>query len=110
MWVIVGPRFGACPACSKVGVGRGGRHDNDTSPETHACAAQARPDSAVALPQDARRCGWEAVLGSGPFEVVGLVGRGDRGLAANVVLLTELAEREISEVWLALADEAVAQS
>ena len=57
-------------------------------------------------PQEARRCGWEAVFGSGPFEVVGLVGRCDRGLAANVVLRTELGEREISEVWLALADEA----
>ncbi len=56
-------------------------------------------------PQEARRCGWEAVFGSGPFEVVGLVDRGERGLAANVVLHTGMGEREIPEVWLALADE-----
>ncbi len=83
-----------------------------TTPAPKLMPALPKPGQTVRwrCPQDARRCGWEAVLGSGPFEVVGLVGRGDRGLAANVVLLTELAEREISEVWLALADEAVAQS
>jgi hypothetical protein len=56
-------------------------------------------------PQDARRCGWEAVIGPGPFEVVGLVDRSDLGLAANVVLRTDLGELEIPEVWLTLADE-----
>jgi hypothetical protein len=56
-------------------------------------------------PQEARRCGWEAVFGAGPFEVVGLVGRGDRELAANVVLRTGMGEQAIPEVWLALADE-----
>jgi hypothetical protein len=56
-------------------------------------------------PQDARRCGWEAVFGPGPYEVVGIVDRGGRGLATNIVLRTGMGEREIPEVWLALADE-----
>ncbi len=56
-------------------------------------------------PQDARRSGWEAVFGPGPFEVVGLVAGGDWELAASIVVRTEIGEREIPEVWLALADE-----
>jgi hypothetical protein len=44
------------------------------------------------------------VFGPGPFEVVRLVDRGEGG-AANIVLCTRLGEREIPEVWLALADE-----
>jgi hypothetical protein len=52
----------------------------------------------------ARACGWETVFGPGPYEVVGLVDRSDRGLAANIVLRTNMGEREIPEVWLALAD------
>lgn len=56
-------------------------------------------------PQDARRCGWEAVFGPGPFRVLGLKDRTNQGLAAGIVLQTDLGEQEISEVWLALADE-----
>ena len=56
-------------------------------------------------PQDARRCGWAAVFGPGPFEVVGLRDRGNGGLAVNIVLRTGMGERGIPEVWLALADE-----
>jgi hypothetical protein len=56
-------------------------------------------------PQDARRYGWEAVFGPGPFQVVGLKDRTDQGLAAGIVLHTDLGEQEISEVWLAPADE-----
>jgi hypothetical protein len=53
----------------------------------------------------ARASGWEDLFGPGPYEVVGLVGRTDQGLAANLVLRTRIGEREIPEVWLALADE-----
>jgi hypothetical protein len=56
-------------------------------------------------PQDARRYGWEAVFGPGPFRVLGLKDRTDQGLAAGIVLRTDLGEQEISEIWLALADE-----
>jgi hypothetical protein len=55
-------------------------------------------------PQDARRCGWEVVFGPGPFEVVGLGGRIDQGLAVGIVLRTNLGEQEIPEVWLALSE------
>jgi hypothetical protein len=56
-------------------------------------------------PQDARRYGWETVFGPGPFEVVGLADNKDQGLAAGIILRTNIGEREIPEVWLALADE-----
>jgi hypothetical protein len=56
-------------------------------------------------PRDARACGWEDVLGPGPFDVLRVVDHSDHGLATGLVLRTELGEREISEVWLALADE-----
>jgi hypothetical protein len=56
-------------------------------------------------PRDARRCGWEAVFGPGPFEVVGLVDSGDGVLAATIVLRTRAGERPISEVWLVPADD-----
>ena len=55
-------------------------------------------------PPHARACGWEAVFGPGPFEVVRVVDRSDQGLAAGLLLRTEVGEAEISEVWLALAD------
>jgi hypothetical protein len=58
-------------------------------------------------PEHARAWGWEDLFGPGPYEVVGLVGRNDRGLAANLVLRTRIGEREIPEVWLALAEESV---
>jgi hypothetical protein len=53
----------------------------------------------------ARAFGWEDLFGPGPYEVVGLVDRSDWGLAANIVLRTNMGERTIPEVWLALADE-----
>jgi hypothetical protein len=56
-------------------------------------------------PQEARACGWEGVFGPGPYEVVGLVDHSECGLAAGLVLRTRIGEREIPEVWLALADE-----
>jgi hypothetical protein len=54
----------------------------------------------------ARAWGWEALFGPGPFEVMGIVGRSERGLAANLVLRTNLGAQVIPEVWLALGDEA----
>jgi len=56
-------------------------------------------------PQLARACGLEDVFGPGPFTVVGTVDQSAYGLATSLILQTELGEREISEVWLALADE-----
>jgi hypothetical protein len=53
----------------------------------------------------ARVYGWEDLFGPGPYEVVGLVDRSNRGLATNIVLRTNMGEREIPEVGLAVADE-----
>jgi hypothetical protein len=58
-------------------------------------------------PLHARACGWEALLGPGPFEVVRVVDKSQLGLAAGLVVRTGLGEREIPEVWLAVADEPV---
>jgi hypothetical protein len=58
-------------------------------------------------PQEAHACGWEDVFGPGPFVVVRIVDHSDHGLATGFVLRTALGEREISEVWLALAEEPV---
>jgi hypothetical protein len=58
-------------------------------------------------PQEARACGWEALFGPGPFAVVRIVDHSAYGLAAGLILRTEHGEREISEVWLALAEEPV---
>ena len=55
--------------------------------------------------QQARAWGWQDVFGSGPFRVVGIVDHSDRALLAGLLLHTELGEREISELWLELADE-----
>jgi hypothetical protein len=52
-------------------------------------------------PPHARALGWAHILGSGPFEVVRVVDKSDQGLAAALILRTEIGEREISEVWLA---------
>lgn len=57
------------------------------------------------FPQSARAWGWEDVLGTGPFDVVGIVDKTGHGLAAGVIVQTSLGEREIPEIWLALADE-----
>jgi hypothetical protein len=56
-------------------------------------------------PLHARAWGWEDVFGPGPFEVVRIVDQCDHGLGVDFVLQTELGEREIPEVWLALAEE-----
>jgi hypothetical protein len=50
----------------------------------------------------ARARGWEELFGPGPYEVVGIVDNSDRGLAAHIVLRTNMGEREIPEVWLEL--------
>jgi hypothetical protein len=50
------------------------------------------------------RC-WAAIFGPGPFEVVRTVDKGDRALAAGLVVRTLLGEREISEIWLTPAEE-----
>ena len=57
-------------------------------------------DAAQAL-----RFGWQDVYGAGPFRVVGLVDHGDQAFPTGLLLHTELGEREICELWLALADE-----
>jgi hypothetical protein len=57
-------------------------------------------------PQQARASGWEALFGPGPFEVVQSVDKSSQGLAPGVIVRTELGEWEISEVWLAVAEEA----
>jgi hypothetical protein len=56
-------------------------------------------------PQEARACGWEDVFGPGPFAVARIVDNSAYGLAAGLILRTELGEREFPEVWLALAEE-----
>jgi len=56
-------------------------------------------------PTQARACGWEAVFGPGPYAVLRTVDHSAHHLAAGLVLRTACGEREISEVWLALADE-----
>jgi hypothetical protein len=56
-------------------------------------------------PRHAHALGWAHILGSGPFEVVRTVDKSDQGLAAALILRTEIGEREISEVWLALVPE-----
>jgi hypothetical protein len=56
-------------------------------------------------PEQARAFGWVALFGPGPFEVVRLVNKSTHGLAAGLAVLTRLGEREIPEVWLALAED-----
>jgi hypothetical protein len=52
----------------------------------------------------ARAWGWEEIFGAGPFEVLRVVDKCDHGLGSDLVLQTELGEREIPAVWLALAE------
>jgi hypothetical protein len=56
-------------------------------------------------PRRARAWSWARLYGSGPFEVVCITDHSSQGLAAGVVVRTKIGEAEISEVWLALADE-----
>jgi len=56
-------------------------------------------------PEQARASGWADLFGSGPFPVICIKDNSAYGLARSLLLQTELGEREISEVWLALADE-----
>jgi hypothetical protein len=56
-------------------------------------------------PAQARACGWEAVFGPGPYAVVRSVDHSAHRLATGLVLRTALGEQELSELWLALADE-----
>jgi hypothetical protein len=53
----------------------------------------------------ARAWGWETVFGPDPFAVVRTVDHSRHRLATGLVLRTAVGEQEISEVWLALADE-----
>jgi len=45
------------------------------------------------------------ILGPGPFEAVQVVDESEQGLAAGLILRTQIGEREINEVWLTLAPE-----
>jgi hypothetical protein len=56
-------------------------------------------------PLHARAWGWEEIFGPGPFEVVRIVDKCDHGLGLDLVLQTELGEREIPVVWLTPAEE-----
>jgi len=56
-------------------------------------------------PEAARARGWESIFGAGPFVVVGTVDHSSNHLATGLILGTALGEQEISEVWLALADD-----
>jgi hypothetical protein len=56
-------------------------------------------------PNHAHAIGWLYALGPGPFEVVGVVDRSGQGLSSGLVLKTALGDRELSEVWLDLAEE-----
>jgi hypothetical protein len=53
----------------------------------------------------ARALCWAEILGPGPFEVLRIVDKSEQGLAAGLILRTQIGEREISEVWLELAPE-----
>jgi hypothetical protein len=53
----------------------------------------------------ARTLSWQDVFGACPFPVMDIVDDGDRAFPMGLLLDTELGEREISEVWLELADE-----
>jgi hypothetical protein len=50
-------------------------------------------------PAKARACGWVAVLGAGPFEVVAVADHSEHRLRPGLVLRTDLGEVELSEVW-----------
>lgn len=56
-------------------------------------------------PQQARDWGWQDVFGSGPFRVEGLVDHSSLAMPTGLLLRTDLGQREISELWLALVDE-----
>jgi CheY-like chemotaxis protein len=55
-------------------------------------------------PFHAHAIGWLYALGPGPFEVVGVVDRSGQDLPAGLVLKTILGDRELSEVWMTLAE------
>jgi hypothetical protein len=55
-------------------------------------------------PESARAWGWEAVFGPGPYEVIGRVDNSAHQLVPSLIVRTGLGEREICEIWLALAD------
>ena len=55
--------------------------------------------------QQARVWGWQDVFGAGPFRVLGIVDHSDQKMPTGLLLDTDLGNREISELWLALDDE-----
>jgi hypothetical protein len=53
-------------------------------------------------PRHARALGWEEAYGPGPFEVVGATDNSHLGIPRGVILKTDLGQREVNEVWLAI--------
>jgi len=70
-------------------------------------AALPRPGQQVRWrqPEHAHALGWAATLGTGPFEVVGVVDKSEQGIPPAVIIKTQLGEREINSVWLVPLDE-----
>ena len=87
---------------------RRGEYAMKTTPAPKLMPELPRPGQKVRWrnPGEARACGWEALFGPGPFVVVRTVDHSAHGLATGLVLRTAIGEREIHEVWMALADEA----
>jgi hypothetical protein len=55
--------------------------------------------------QHAQAIGWLDAYGPGPFEVVRAVDKSHLGIPAAVLVRTDLGEREINLVWLAVEGE-----
>jgi hypothetical protein len=51
----------------------------------------------------AHALGWADAYGPGPFVAVGTVDKSHQDIPAAVVLRTRLGEKEVNQVWLALA-------
>jgi hypothetical protein len=56
-------------------------------------------------PRHAETQWWDTTCGPGPFEVVRVLDHLPEGLPVGVVLKTRRGEREVSEVWLARAEQ-----
>jgi hypothetical protein len=51
----------------------------------------------------AHALGWVDAYGPGPFVVIGTVDKSPQGIPDAVILQTPLGEKEVNQVWLALA-------
>ncbi|HEY7426078.1 MAG TPA: hypothetical protein VH682_17740 [Gemmataceae bacterium] len=51
----------------------------------------------------AHALGWVDAYGSGPFIAIGTVDKSHQGISDAVLLQTSLGEKEVNQVWLALA-------